>query len=528
MQELQLNSFDKAEVRKLKDWQCSNWVPTISDNGALSSLSLMPTSGIVYPDGTAEFWNNEWDNGKVSGQIGGFDGFNSVTQFIVGGKFIAFNGDSISANYTLPSTPISGGGTVARKCELSRFATDGSRLVFIGPHYANTGFDRGYYASSTLALTAIDLATGLGDNTAGVSDIAYLGGRFAYLASNRDTGFNRVHYSSIGGIDPNSLDFFSPQGNNEQLHGLEVLNDRLYLFAETNTYIYQVGATTDIPFQISGSINYGLAGLDGIKQFAKCKYLGNIAFYGKQKNSGGKIYLLSGASAQPISNYNIDRIISENSSGLRLFSFTEKGRNFLAVRSDTICLVYEAATGLWHERKSYGRNSWAFVGSSELGSGQGSVFVGDEFIRVPNSPSQDLAYIQSGYTNTSLGTELATQRNQSNQMGLVDRVMVSSPFNASNDKMLINEIQPQCDVDRTYKDEGWTKPEINLSVSFDFGNTFEKERSLSVGAIGSYKKTTRFFNFGYVDQAFVVKLRAMNPYPTSLIKLLARTTRGGY
>lgn len=524
MQELALNSFDKAEVKKLKDWQCLNWVPTLSDSGSLSTISLMPTSGVVYGD-PVEYWNDNWDTGEITGQIGGYDGFNSVTQFVVGGRLVAFDGDDYGA-YALPDSPVGGGGTVGRKCELSRFATDGNNLVFVGPYYANTGFDRGYYANTTLTVTAIDLNAGLGNNKAGAVDVAYLGGRFLYLASNSVLGYNRVHYSAIGSIDPDPLDFFAPQGNSEQLHGVETLNDRLYLFGETNTYMYQVSQSVDVPFQLVGTVNYGLAGRDGIKQFAKCKYMGNIAFYGKQKNSAGSIYMFSGASVQKISNKNIDRVISKNSESLRLFSFTEKGRNFLAVRSATICLVYEADSGMWHERSTYGRESWAFIGSSELANGQGSVFIGDAFLRIDNGPFQDLAFLQSGYTDIQLGTELASEKNESNTLGLVDRRVVSSPFNSKNDRIILSELQPQCDVDFSNINELWPKPQINISVSYDFGNTFEKERSLTVGSIGNYKSTTRFFNFGYVDQSFTVRLRAMNPYPMSIIRLLARTEKG--
>ncbi len=527
MQELPLNGFYEAETKKLSGRTCVNWIPTISDAGSLSQLSLMPTSGVVYDDDVWEFWNDNWDSGKITGQIASYDGFNSITQFVVGGRLVAFDGDN-AGSYVLPDSPAGGAATVSRGCELSRFATDGTSLVFVGPYYANNEIDRGYSASTTLTVTALDFNSGFGNNKAGVVDVAYLGGRFLYLASNSVIGFNQVHYSTIGGTLPNTLDFFAPQGNSEQLHGLEVNSDRLYLFAETNTYIYQVGSTVDIPFQLVGSINYGLAGRDGIKQFAKCKYIGGIAFYGKQKDGAGSIYLLSGAKAQKISNSNIDRVISQNTKDLRLFAFTEKGRNFLAVRSATICFVYEADTGMWHQRETYGRQSWAFIGASELDNGQGSVFVGDAFLRVDNGQFQDLAFLQSGYTDINLGTELASERNELNNLGVVNREVVTSPFNGKNDRIIVHELQPQCSVSHLKLDSGWPKPEINISVSYDFGNTFEQERGLSMGLIGDYKAKTRFFSFGYVDQAFTVKIRTMNPYPTGLVSLLARTEKGSF
>lgn len=520
MQELPLTGFYESESQKLSDRRCINWVPTVSDNGSLSTLSLMPSSGIEYLDNTGLAWDSNYLTGVVSGQVASFNGFNSATQFHVGRKIIGHSG---VLNFTklLPATPILGGLTTTASSSYSRFASNGTTLVSVAPSTYNGNQDRVYQYDSTLTPTAIDVATALNTNTANIVDVAFLGARFLYLCANSINGFNKVHYTALGGLTPNTLDFFKPQSTDEQLKGLEVLNSRLYLFAETKTYIYQVTDNTDIPYQIIGSIEYGLSGGASAPQ-AKCNYRGSIAFYGRQKNGPARIYLLSGSGAQPISNKNIDRIIAQQDTNIRLFSFTEKGREFLAVRSDSVCFVFEAETGMWHERKTYPENSWQFVGATENSSGTGSIMIGAKFIQHAGT----ILFTGCGSHNPQLGTEVATINNDANSSGIVDRIMISSPFNASNDKMIVAELQPQCEVDFSMPDAGWTKPEINISVSYDFGVTFEKERSLSIGAIGDYKKTTRFFNFGFVDQAFTVKLRAMNPYPVRVLKLLARTIKG--
>lgn len=45
MKELPLNGFYSGESRKLSDRRCINWMPTSSDAGSLSTLSLIPTVG---------------------------------------------------------------------------------------------------------------------------------------------------------------------------------------------------------------------------------------------------------------------------------------------------------------------------------------------------------------------------------------------------------------------------------------------------------------------------------------------------
>lgn len=529
MQELPLNGFYSGESRKLTDRRCINWVPNSSDSGSLSSLSLMPTVGIEpITDIEDELWNDNFNNtnGEVLGQIhDGLSLFQASVQFHVGSTIVGMSRSAIRVR-DLPVTIYNGGGTVSGNSRSSRFATDGTNLVSVAPSYANNFFDRVYTYDSDLNPTSIDIADALGSTNAGVSDIAYLGGRFLYLCSIGSTGFNRVHYSRIGEIVPNNLDFFAPSGNSERLEGLEVLGDRLYLFAETKTYIYAVSSSVDIPYQLVGTIEAGLS--LSLNTNIKCKYNGGLAFYGKQKGETSKVYIMSGSSLQVISNKNIDRIVEEkitsspfyDSSTMRLFSFSEKGKDFLCFRGIDFCFVYDSADGVWHERKTQGSDTWDFAGY--FGTTSARIMVGSKFKERTNGK----LFTGTGNQNESIGTELKTSANEDNPEGLVPREMISSPFNSKNDRIILAELQPQCSADFTVVDPLWPKPQINISVSYDFGNTFEKERSLSVGAIGDYKSTTRFFNFGYVDQAFTVKLRAMNPYPMSVIRLLARTEKG--
>lgn len=525
MKELPLNGFYKSESKKLSDRRCINWMPTLSDNGALSTFSLMPTSGVKYLLGDNTIYNSDLDDGEVNGEVASFDGFNSLTQYVVGGYLIGCNGDAISFN-TLPSTPVVGGSTASRKCRLSRFATDGNVLVFAGPGYANSSIDRGYQADSTLTVSAIDFASSFGTNRVDVVDVAYLGGRFLYLAANKTAGYNRVHYSGLGTVEPNNLDFFAPQGNDEQLYGLEVLNNRLYLFAETNIYIYTVSTSLDTPFVPAGAIPYGLAGDFRYEQMAKTRYAGTVAFYGKQKNGASRVYLMSGSGAQPISTHNIDRVLAQNSGNIRLFSFTEKGRSFLCVRSDSSCFVYEMETQQWHERITYPDSTWAFVGATELSNGEGSLLIGDSIKTVPTGFGSDYAFFNCGITDINSGTELASSINESNNLGLVERTVVTSPFNASNDRMVLSELEPQLDVNFTSPVDGWNNCNIFMSISYDFANTFESERSVEFTANGSPSKRSRFIGIGYVEQAFVCKFRTFNPYPVSFVRLLSRTTKG--
>jgi hypothetical protein len=512
MQTLPLNGFYSGESRKNSDRRCINFIPTISDSGSLSQLSLMPSTGIDESNDQFTYDAN-FLSGFISSQVASlstnFTG--NVAYFVVGRVLVGHNGVAPVVQKTLAGTPIGGGSTTPATAYDGRFATDGLRSILVAPSYSNSNQDRAWILDEDLNSTAIDTGTIMGTNSGGLIDVAFFGGRFLYLFNNESSTDNAVYYSSIGGTDPNVLDFFRPDSNNEQLKGMSVISNSLYLFSETKTYIYQVTASTDLPFQQVGVINYGLYNNTFNSANAKTRYKGTIAFVGREEGGKNRIYLLNGGSAQVISTPAIDYKMDCDSSYFRLFSFSEKGRYFLCVRGGSFTYVYESDTGIWHERESKDDDRWEFIGAAS--NGGKTIFVGDMVDDVSSK-----AFYHTGLENPDIGNELGNP---------VERTVISSPFNANNDRMIVSEIEPQCEVDYTVPDPLWPSPKVNMSLSYDFGYTFESERSIELGRAGNYRKRTRFTSIGYVDQAFTVKIRTLCPYPVRIIKLLSRTTKGG-
>ena len=512
MQELPLNGFYSGESKKLSDRQCINFVPTISDSGASSSFSLMPSSGVDYTFGSGTFWDSDYITGNITGQVYTFENNNisSPNIFIVGRKLIGTDGTSIVIK-SLPATP-TGGGTTTALCENSRICSNPDTALIVAPSYSNGNRDRAYIADKSLNLTSIDLVTALGSQNTGLIDCEYFGGRFLFLC-NQD-GYDAVYYTSIGGTSPNSLDFFAPDTVSEKLQGLKVINNTLYLFAKTKCYLYQVTANTDIPFQQIGAIDVGIS-----SPHSKAELDGGVAIYGKNKNGQPSVYIVSGGGIKKVSTKDVDYNLNSSES-IRLFTFSDKSRKYLAVRGDNSCFVFDAESGIWHERKSLGSQTWEFVGYG-IG-GEDGCLIGSSFENVGGR-----LFTRFGPLNRDIGTELKADFPSESFSGLVERKVITSPFNASNDRMIVHELEPVCEVDMSNFDSGWPEPKINLSISYDFGNTFEIERDSRIGRAGNYKQRTRFFNIGYVEQAFTVMLRTLNPYPVRVIKLLARTMKGG-
>lgn len=419
MQTLPLNGFYSGESRKNSDRRCINFIPTLSDDGSLSQLSLMPSAGIDS-SATNTSYRTTYLNGFISSQVVDF-GTNLVGSsavFVVGEDIVAHNGSNLSIVRELPGTPIGGGATIPSTAFDGRFATDGTRTILVAPHYSNNNQDRAFILDDNLQGTAINTGDIMNTDNGGLIDVAFFGGRFLYLFNNRQSTDNAFYYSSIGGTDPDVLDFIRPDTNNEQLRGMAIISNSLYLFADTKTYIYQTSTSTDIPYQPIGVINYGLYNNDSKSANAKTRYKGTIAFIGREEGGKNRVYLLNGGSAEVISTPAIDFQLDQDSSTFRLFSFSEKGRYFLCVRGGSFTYVYEADTGLWHERQTQGSDRWEFIGA--VSKGGNTIFVGDT-VENDGGPGSGNAIFHTGRENSESGSELGNP---------VERTVISSPFNA--------------------------------------------------------------------------------------------------
>lgn len=517
MQELPLNGFYSGESRKLTDRRCINWIPTPSDAGSLSTMSLMETVGLNGPEQISDE-SGAITPSSITSQVFTFTTFQGKSAVAVNSAkvfFRAING----ANYTI-QYPNAAGDPAPVRAEYARMATNGLVCVVICP--SSKGFNPrdklAYFEQDPNINAAFNTSAIFGYERAGLVDVTYAGGRFLYVTNEiLVSGLNRVFYSEIGNVEPDALNFFAPDNLASQLKGIDVINDRIYLFSEDKTFIYNVNSSPDIPFRDVGEIEFGLYDAD-----SKCRYKGAIAGLFKAVGGAYSVGLLSGGGIQRISSPSIDYQIqkainlapSVSPEEIRLFSFSDKGRDMLCITCSKFTFCFEAATGMWHERKTLGdRDNWQFIGAAD--TPDSSIFVGDEMKEGETAGTITAPFCS---TNYDIGTENSS---------LVERLMISAPFNASNQRIMVDEIQPQCEIDYSAPIEGWQEPKINLSVSNDFGNTFEQERGLNIGRAGNFSQETRFFNIGYYTQTFTVRLRSLNPYPTRIIRLLNRMTKGG-
>ncbi len=506
--ELPLNGFYSGESRKNTDRRCVNWYPVAQPDGSLSKYALFPTAGITGPIITGTF--SGLFGGQVTSQVYSFqNGTSGGVVFAKDSKLISTNGSSINVK-SLPNTGVS-----IAQTEYARFASSQQNLAMVSPPEPNLNKDFAYSFDQDLVPTVIDLQTIFGLSPAGMADVAFLNGRFVWMseAVTGDTAL-RCYYSDIGDVAPKATQFFSPDSASTAFRGLQVVNGQLLLFTQDKTFLFTATASQTTPFQWqqSATVSVGLLG-----PHCKTSYRGTVFFVGRREGEGYRVFAMGGGDAQPISTKAIDYRISEQiASGAseyscRLFTFSEKGRDFTAVKIGSDCFIYDNDAQRWSERRSNSDSDLPWRVSGFGYSGQTAVFVAD--INIDGFSTS----LNIGSTDSGIGTEFGEA---------IERYMISAPFNSNNQPMRLSEVEPQCEIDMTTPAAGYEEPTIGLSVSYDFGNTFESERNIKIGAPGGYSQRTRFLNFGLVSQAIVMKLRVKNPYPTRVLKLLTRIAAG--
>jgi len=522
MKELPLNGFNDSISTKLSDRNCINFIPRVSDNGATSSLSLFPTVGrtkLFDPDVLKAGDNTNINTSlKVKSNVVQWSPILPYACYVKDQQFnqVGDNlfGKSVSGIELLEDSsgnkPNGGRARVAvspLSAAVVMYDLDSDLEDEYKVQYIANGAVPSFQENSSLLVD--------------VWDVAYFGGRFLYCSFNASAPI--VYYSSLTSPDADPLDFISPDSNTEILKGIEVLGNTLYVFAETKTYMYQTTTDVTLPYRFIGSIDIGL-----YQPESKVATAAGIYMVGKSSSGNYSAYLINGGSYKKISNQAIDYNLSLNTlydssfplpypsdisfpDYIPVFKISDNSEDVIVFRSPSGCFCFSETTGLWHKRKTDGRDDWDCVGYGI--STNGPVFISDTWI-----DNGDGTYDTNiSEPNRKSGLELGS---------LMVREVTSAPFNANNDRMVVSELEPMCEADYSEPVTGWVDAKVKLSMSYDFGNTFESERALSVGKVGEYNARTRFLGVGYVDQSFVVKISVVNPYPVRVLKILSRTTKG--
>ena len=506
-QPLPFNGFYTGNSEKNSARTCVNYMPIRHDSGALSEYTLESTAGITGPVTHSLVANPgpvvseviTWGN-KSAGLT------NAKVLFVSSQRVLfASRGENVES-YQM------GGGFNSYDI---RFAK-GSDLLLINTRSTNTTQSGWIYDGTASIPTLVDYSTqlGLGGNE-NIADVAYFGDRYL-LMSEAETSATphkgRVYYSGIG--DPSTygaLDFFRTLEQNSKNTGIHVLNARLYLFSDDGYTVWTVSPDVNLPFQQQKGSSGSIGMLDPM---GKCEVGGVLYFIGRDGQQLGLYALSGGGAPKKISTEYIDSFLNKNSSKsfVRCFPFTDADRNFISINMNDTTLCLDILTGEYHRRGS-GSARWEVVGAGyNEGDNNRQVLIGKDIDFVSGTSYN----VKSGFSDSAIGTEFGNQ---------VEREMVTSPFNSDGVTNNVRELAFQTDIDYSSLAPA-TLPDLSLSVSENFGKTFEAERLEAFDADGENTKILRYMNIGFFRQAFVFKLKTNSIYPHKILKMLTRLEKG--
>ncbi|MFZ1742655.1 MAG: packaged DNA stabilization protein [Pontixanthobacter sp.] len=291
------------------------------------------------------------------------------------------------------------------------------------------------------------------------NSVTFLDGYFVWTFAD-----GRFQISALNdGTSNDALDFATAEAQPDGLVRGFADRSELWLFGETSTEIWTNSGGSDFPFTRLGGtfIDRGCGAAHSVVSFDNAvHWVGN----------DGVVYRGAGYSPQRVSTHAVERAISSLSdmSEIRGFSHSHDGHKFYVLTSASWTWVFDQATGVWHERKSYDHDDWrAWPHVSAFGK----QIVGDK-------ESGALNYLDSDtYT----------------EAGAVIRCEVTTPdLSAYPNRLAIHQV----DVEVLKAASVTLDPELMLTFSDDGGNTWSGERVVSTGQVGEYSVPVRFNRLG--------------------------------
>ena len=211
--------------------------------------------------------------------------------------------------------------------------------------------------------TYVCLVTGVGNNgylfdgsTATVISDPDFGGADTvdsldgYFIFSDGTGSFFINETPFNGANYDALDFASAESNPDNILKVFVDHREVFLFGERTIESWYNSGDVDFPIERTPGaiIEKGLAG-------TAVSQLDNSVIW--LDDNGVARRLQDGYGSQRISTHSVESDLG-SLVGAKSFSYTHKGHEFYALHTGNGTFVYDAATKLWHERKTWNKPRW--------------------------------------------------------------------------------------------------------------------------------------------------------------------------
>jgi hypothetical protein len=192
------------------------------------------------------------------------------------------------------------------------------------------------------------------------------------------------------------------------------------------------------------------------------------------------VYRANGYVPQRISDHGLEEDI-ESLTGAVGWSYTQEGHKFYVLTYSSLTAVYDAATGLWHNRQTYGQGDWApkhycYCYDKHLVSGE-KIYYLDRSV-----------YADDG--------------------GDIIAEIVSVPYGDNTISLVMRRFQ--LDIEAGVGLGTGEDPKATLSFSDDGGKTWSNEIEGSLGRVGNYSNRIVWRRLGRFRQR-ILRVRISDP-----------------
>lgn len=272
----------------------------------------------------------------------------------------------------------------------------------------------------------------------------------------------------------------------------------VWLFGELTTEVWFNSGDVDFPFsRISGSfVERGCAAAHSVARLDN-----TVIWLGEDKI----VYRAEGYSPQRISQHAIEEEIRTYGDVSDAFAFTHtiSGHKFYVLTfPGKATFIWDASTGLWHERESFGLSSWRAYGYAEAYGKQLAV---DETVGGVGELDMD--------SFTEYGEVL-------------QGIAVSAPIHSDRKRLFMSRFELDVETGVGLTSGQGSDPQIMLDWSDDGGRTFSKRKPWrSMGRIGAYRQRLRWRRMGSFRNR-VLRAIVSDPIKRTAIAAHAEITQG--
>lgn len=478
--------FYQSDSLPLANQRCVNLYPNVPQTTALTQSALFSVQGIeeVLSSGTRAAESNR----------GGWV-FNGVPYVVNGGALYQIRRQIALAgviNYSLLRLGSIGGEG------LCSFADNGRQMIII-----NSGVGYIYEPTASPQFSVISDAGFYANGTP--EQVVFLDSYFVVTTDQKKAIVSAVN----DGTDWNALDSFTAEADPDAIVAPFVFRNQLYLLGTQTTETYQNIGGTGTPFQ---RINGFVLAQGCSAPFSVINSGDNVLWVGAGENQEAGVWAFQGSStAVKVSTRAVDtkfqELTPESLANVFSWAYSVRGQQFVAFTSSEFTLVYDLATGLWHERESSITNA----------SG------------IRNQTRCRIVCVLSAYN------ELLVGDSEDGRIGrLVDRAereydnpmfcyFTTSPMYQLGNSFGLTSIELECETGVGNKE--FPDPEVRLEISRD-GFLFGYPRTRYLGKRGDYKNRVIWTKNGLVRKMAIFKVTVSDAVERRFYQLIVRYRQG--